>query len=1058
MFERSAIQQAIAAIADEGARFGEAAVATALAVLQARMDLSPLPADDPPRTDPEPTEQRKQVTILFAAIDGLTRLTAAPNTDRLRQIDLLWRRLDEIIYSHGGFVDKHMGDVVMGIFGVPLARENDPERAVQCGLALREAIDELVGFDPERLMGGVAAGLPIIRVGINTGQVSLGRVGSDAAQTVIGDAVNVASRLKDATGEAGIYISQDTYRLVRHSFLVAPLGEVVVKGRQTPVIVYRVLGPQPRLFFTGSEGVEGVVVPMIGREPEMATLRRALAETAQTGRGRLITIVGDAGVGKSRLLREFHRRLGEFPLKPVLFQGRAEQRLAQVPYGLMRDLLIRHFGIAESDRAATIQDRIVTSLAEFLPAARRVTRSAGLRDRALAIGRLTGLGLPPSPLRELSGPEEVTIRERAIETLLDYMQAVIRRSAATVFFVEDIHWADEDSLDLLERIAGLTAEAPLLLICLARPMLFERRAWPGPNAGQAETLPLSPLSEADSRELVFTILRKLPQIPPALSDLIVHAAAGNPFYVEELVRVLIEDGVIIPTDEAWHVRPRELTRLRVPATLTGVLQARLDRLPEIERVTLQQAAVIGDDFWAEAVQQMNAVARFPLAETQVAAALEALERRDMIYRASTTTVPGGRAYLFKHAILREVAYESVLLRDRSVYHLQAARWLESQSGDRTAEYAAPIAQHFDAAGRAADAARHYEIAAGRAAEQFKIGQAIAYYRKVLELLKAQPQHLDTRLAVLNRLGRALRQEGRLVEALDTYRAMHDGAQRDGNLPAQARAENARAAILLELNDGDEAAAAAARAEELARLGGAELEVARALLLQSEADGLRGDAPSAVRAAQVAVERGSALDAPRETAYGLSLLALQRFAQSDDEAGEAALAELATLGEELATRNRAADAAYVLGRRGEVVLELGRVAEARDVLQQALQWQRAAGDQRAAAETLRWLGLAACRLGEGAAAGDYLEEAAALAEATGSRYLRLRCRLAMGEALLAQGQYPAAEATLRQVIAAAEDGRLLGRWRDLPHAYRLLGEVLREQGRHDEAGLLEHKKT
>ena len=207
-----------------------------------------------------------------------------------------------------------------------------------------------------------------------------------------------------------------------------------------------------------------------------------------------------------------------------------------------------------------------------------------------------------------------------------------------------------------------------------------------------------------------------------------------------------------------------------------------------------------------------------------------------------------------------------------------------------------------------------------------------------------------------------------------------------------------------------------------------------------------------------MERGSALDAPRETAYGLSLLALQRFAQSDDEAGEAALAELATLGEELAARNRAADAAYVLGRRGKVVLELGRVAEARDVLQQALQWQRAAGDQRAAAETLRWLGLAACRLGEGAAAGDYLEEAAALAEATGSRYLRLRCRLAMGEALLAQGQYPAAEATLRQVIAAAEDGRLLGRWRDLPHAYRLLGEVLREQGRHDEAGLLEHKKT
>lgn len=1056
MLDRSQIQEAMAILAAERARLGEAAVATTLSVLQERLRSAPPAGAD---TDiAEAGEQRKQVTILFAAIDGLTRLTDTPNTERLRQIDLLWRRLDEIIYSHGGIVDKHMGDVVMGIFGAPLARENDPERAVQCGLALQEAIAELLAFDPERFMDGGQTAPPIIRVGINTGQVSLGRVGSDTGQTVIGDAVNVASRLKDATGETGIYISHDTYRLVRHSFLVAPLGEVVVKGRQTPVIVYRVLGPQPRLFFSGSEGVEGVVVPMIGRETEMAALREALEQTAQTGRGRLITIVGDAGVGKSRLLREFHRRLAEFPLKPALFQGRAEQRLTQVPYGLARDLLIRHFGVTESDRAAVIEERIIDSLAALLPSGRRSTRSAGLRERARAIGRLTGLGLPLSPLHGLSGPEESTLRERAIDTLVDYFRAVIQRSAATLFFLEDIHWADEDSLGLMERVAALAADGPSLMICLARPMLFERRAWPGVNAGLADTLELSPLNEADSRELVFTILRKLPQIPPALSDLIVQSAAGNPFYVEELVRVLIEDGIIIPTDTAWHVRPRELTRLRVPATLTGVLQARLDRLPEIERVTLQQAAVIGDDFWVEAVQQMNAVARFPLTETQVAAALEALERRDMIYRASTATVPGGRAYVFKHAVLREVAYESVLLRDRSVYHLQAARWLEAQSGDRAAEYAAPIAQHYEAAGRAADAARQFEIAAARAAEQFKIGQAIAYYRKVLELLKAQPQHLDTRLAVLNRLGRALQQEGRLIEALDTYGAMHDSAQLDGNLPAQARAENARSAVLLELSDGAQAAAAASRAEELARLGGAEVEMARALLLQSEAAGLLGDWGAAVRLARQALERSRTLDAPRETAYGLVLLATQSLAGGNVAEGQAILTELAALGEELAERNRTGDATYLMARRGELALQLGQHDEARAALQQALAGQRAAGDQSGAAETLRLLGLAACRRGEAAAAGDYLEEAASLAESTGSRYLRLRCRLAMGEALLAQGQYTAAEATLRQVIAAAEDARLLGRWRDLPHAVRLLVEVLQGQGRHDEAALLEKKKT
>ncbi len=1042
------------------ARFGEAVVDTALEVLAERLGETPEP---PTAADGGLAgEQRKQVTILFASIGGFTRLSgAARNTERLQQIDLLWRQLDETIHAHGGIVDKHMGDVIMGIFGAPLSREDDPERAVRCALALRELVSDFLHVEQPHQERDAAERSPVIlRIGINTGQVSLGQVGSDVGQTAIGDAVNVASRLKDTTAESGIYIAQDTYRLVRHLFRFEPLGELAMKGRQTPVTVYRVLGSRPRLFFPSTEGVEGVHVPMIGRETELSALQDAMRRAAQDGHGGLVVVAGEAGIGKSRLMREFHRWLESFPIKATLFQARTDQRLIQAPYSLLRDLLLRHFNIDESDRPATAEGKIVKGLAEVLPDGRRATRQGGMRARARAIGSLLGLGLPASPLAPAAGPEGGagvgTGREGAIESIVEYFGAVARRSAVTLVFLEDVHWADEDSLTVLERVSAIGADAPLLLIATARPLLYERRpGWPGEGFGPAVRLTLPPLSEADSHDLVLSILRKLPQIPPALSALIVRLAAGNPFYVEEMVRVLIEDGVIVPDEAGWQLRPRELTRLRVPATLTGILQARLDRLPELERVTLQQAAVVGDEFWAGAVHQINEAARHPFPPEQVDAALQALERRDMIYRASNS-MAGSLTYLFKHTVLREVAYESVLLRDRPGYHLLAARWLESRSGEWAVEYSALIAQHHELAGRPAEAARLYEQAAARAGEQFKLGSAIDYYRKVLELVRPLPQHLDTRLRVEERQGHFLVQRGRLVEAMAAYRSMHDAAALDGNLLAQARALIAQAAIYLEWGDWARACGAAAQAEQLARLTGAELESARALLLQGEGAGRLERWPEAIDSLWQGVERARALDAPRETARGLAALAHLYARRADTAATAEAVAELSALIDQLAQREHP-DEAEALVQLARLLSQSGQYAEAQRLLTRALRLQRAAGRPGAEAETLRLLGLAVCRAGDGAAAMDYLEESAAQAEATGGRYLRLRCRLAIGEALLANSQYPAAEATLRQVIAAAEDRQRFEDWVDLPHAYSLLVEVLRRQGRRDEAQLIVERR-
>lgn len=1036
MAEREQLQEAIAVLSAQQSRFGAAVVATAVGVLRER--LAALPAEPAPRPAIiAPGEQRKQVTILFAAIEGVTRLAGARNTERLRQIDLLWQRLDETILYHGGAVDKHMGDVVMGIFGAPTTRENDPERAVRCAIAMRELVSE--SLPP--VAGATRGGRATIRIGINTGLVSFGPVGSDAGLTVIGDAVNVASRLNEASVEAGVYISQDTYRLVRDLFRVEPLGSVAVKGRQMPVTVYRVVGSRPRVFFRGAEGLEGVAVPMIGRDAEMVVLQDALRETAESGRGQLITILGDAGVGKSRLVREFSRWLESFPGPLVTFQGRTDQRLMQVPYSLLRDLLSDHFGIEDNDRIASIEDKIARVVGSVQPG----STPGDLSERARAIGRLVGLELPAPELQDAPPIERLAAQDGAVWALLDYLSAVARGSTAALLFLEDIHWADEDSLALVERVAGLASVAPILIICLARPQLLERA--PGWTAGgtQSSRLMLQPLSDTDSRELVFQILRKLPQIPPALLELIVRSAAGNPFYVEELVRVLIEDGIIVPGETTWQLRPRELTRLRVPATLTGVLQARLDRLPELERVTLQQAAVIGDEFWDSAVQQINLAARNPFDRAQVSAALQSLERRDMIYRAPTPVFSGSRAYLFKHAVLREVAYESVLLRDRPGYHLQAARWLQAQAGDRLAEYAAPIAQHHEQAGQPAEAARLYELAADRAVEQYRLTSAIDYFRRALELLKDLPQYLDARLGVQERLGRVLQQQGRLVEALYTFHAMQRIAELDGNLLGQARAENALATILRELGEDEDALAAAGRAEQLARLTGAEVELIRALLGRAEALARLGR-PGAAELAAQATERSRALDAPRDLIRSLSTLS----AVAGGDAARAAAAELSAVADDVAARGWTTDAALALTRQGEAYLNLDEPALAAAALERALAIQRAAGNQGGAAEALRLLGVVACRSGATEVAVGRLEEAGELAETTGSRYLRLLCRLALAEALLARGRAEAAEATLRGVIAAAEDAQRLGSWRYLPEAYALLDRVLRAQGRGDEA--------
>jgi predicted ATPase len=745
---------------------------------------------------------------------------------------------------------------------------------------------------------------------------------------------------------------------------------------------------------------------------------------------------------------EFHRLLETVPEKLAIFSGRTDQRRMQDPLSLVQNTLANQLELTVSDRNTTVPEKVFAGL-ESVVGDRAVQSQVG-RELTQVIARLVGFDLPGS-LSTSAGIPDADERVRVFDLLLAYFQAIAGRSAGTIIFLEDIHWADDDSLDFFEQIGALAALMPFMVIATTRPQLFERRArWPGDLGGSVEQLTLSPLSDSDSRALVLHLLQKLPSKTPAMVDVIVRSAGGNPFYIEELIKVLIEDGILLPGDPIWRMRPLDLWRMRVPATLTTVLQTRLDRLPESERVTLQQAAVLGDEFWDKAVRQINQASRWSLSDEQLDAALQSLEERGLIARVPSRLSTGSQAFRFRHAMLREVTYENVLLRDRPGYHLQAARWLEAQSGDRLAEHVTLIAQHYESAGQFSTAVRMYQLAAARAADLSQTDNAISHYRHALVLLNHLPHELDVRVDIMSRLGMLLRRDGRFVEALKIFYDMSRTAELDGNLLRQAQAENAQATIYAEMGETGQAMTAAITAERVARLTDAELEFIQALRLQAGflIDMERFD--DALVTISEATDRSRLLDAPRELAGSLVLLnALYRRTGETDKATRV-IAELSALAGTLETKGAMAEAGFVLGRLAELVANDELYSDACSILARALDLQRPAADRSEVAESLRQLGLAVGRGGDPAQAVAYLDEATTMAETDGNRYLRLVCRLAMGEMLLAWGRYEAAEATLRQVIAAAEDPERIGHWRRTRDARRLLAEALARQGRRDEA--------
>jgi class 3 adenylate cyclase len=677
---------------------------------------------------PIPSEQQKQVTVLYANLAELMEIVEEEVADPLVVRQSLWQQLDGIIADYGGLIDNHTGDTVLALWGVQSVSEDDPERAVRAALAMREEVRAGVKNYSFSLQDDEP--LPM-QIGLHTGVTLLTRTTtppstSGGGVSASGATVNMATRLERAAPAGSIVISAETYNYVRGVFLVEGLAPVRLRGGKEPVELYLVNGVKPRTFRQATPAVEGIETKLIGREAELKLLIEAMETAAEDEETQVVTLVAEAGLGKTRLLYELNewedKQEGDF----WYFPAYTTPQMVNQPFGLFRELLSYRFEIQDSDSLTVAQDKFERGVAAFM--------GPNTGEQAHLMAHLLGITFPDSPYLRNKDPQQ--LNNLGQKYLTDFFIA----ASQSLFFpnapalgawleLENIHWADDRSLDFVNHLVENRPNLSLVITCTARPSLFERRPTWGSGQDFHQRLDLRPLSKRDSRKLVKEILQKVDSLPDEVRE-------GNPFYMEELVKMLIEDRVILKGEEKWLVEAERLAQARVPGTLTGLLQARLDSLLPEERVTLQRAAVVGRVFWAEALKALQAADQLAL---DVDHALAVLARRELISLREETTFEGRPEYIFKSTMLRDVTYDSILKRQQRAYHAAVGYWLVSIVGARAGEYNLLIAEHYEMAGENVLAAEYLHRAGEQAVAIGAFPEAIGLLERGLKLIEGQAQ-------------------------------------------------------------------------------------------------------------------------------------------------------------------------------------------------------------------------------------------------------------------------------------------------------------------------------
>lgn len=674
---------------------------------------------------------RKTVTILFVDIVDSWKLSLALDPEALR--NLLARYFDElsaVIRRHGGVVDTYIGDAIMAVFGVPILHEDDALRAVRAAVEMRDTLAIL----NREFEAGWSVRLEN-RMGINTGEVFAGAQGH---LSVTGEAVTVAKRLEEAAAANEILIGEPTHRLVRDAVVVKPSGPRTLKHGKTihALVVADVLAHalgHKRRFDS----------PFVGRVRQRAALETALGNVVRDRTCHLLTVLGGAGVGKSRLVWEF---ASGFTGDVTVLRGRC------LPYGE---------GITYWPLAEIVRD---IARAEGRDPAEQSTSAMSARlagdEKAEVIVERLGHALGLTGVGGATSEETFWAVRRLFEALA--------RAKPLIIVIDDIHWAESTFLDLIEHVVKFSRDVPILLLCIARPELLDKRPGWGGDKLKTTSIFLEPLNEAECRELISNLLDRAP-LPPAAETRIAGAVEGNPLFAEEFVAMLVDDALLTREGDRW-VASSNLSELPVPSTIHALLAARLEGLPADERAILRAAAVEGLVFHRGAVGELHATLDTPIED-----GLLALVRRDLI-RPDTPDFAGEKAFRFRHGLIRDAAYRSLPKNARADLHERHAAWLERTARDRLREFEEIVGYHLEQAFQyrvalgpldsratllAARASERLEAAGRRALVRSDLPAAISLLERVSRLLATDNPR---RIALLVELGAALIERGRLAEA------------------------------------------------------------------------------------------------------------------------------------------------------------------------------------------------------------------------------------------------------------------------------------------------------
>jgi class 3 adenylate cyclase/tetratricopeptide (TPR) repeat protein len=993
-------------------------------------------------------ERRKTVTLLFCDVTGSTALGERLEAESVREVML--RYFDEmraVLERHSGTVEKFVGDAVMAVFGVPVVHEDDALRAVRAAAEMLDRLEVLNDEFEDRF--GSRIGL---RIGVNTGEVVAGDV--SAGETFVsGDAVNVAARLEQAAGVGEVLLGELTYRLTRQAVTVERVEPLALKGKENPVPAYRLVA----VTEGAPRRVGRAAGPLVGRQDELAALHDELAAAVEERSCRLVTVLGQPGIGKTRLASEFLRSVERQARR---LTGRCLSYGEGITYWALGEIVREAAGLRKEDAAPTAR----AGLEAVLAGTEEADLVAGLLVQAMGLEAGSG-----------ATGEIAWAARRLFEALA--------RDRPLVVAIEDLHWAEQALLDLVEALPALT-HGPILVVCLARPELLEARpSWPG------AIFRLEPLVDADASRLIETVIGGAGLDADAQAR-VLEAAAGVPLFVEELLAILVEEGLVRQAPDGRWLAHGSLAGFTIPPTIEALLAERLDALESPQRKLLESGAVEGQLFHLGALLELLAEA----AES-AAALLPELAVRELVQPASPSFVDEV-AYRFRHVLIRDAAYRGLRKKARAELHEAYARWLEAKVGQRTTEYEEILGYHFEQAyryrvelGLVDEAGRALGVRAGRllaAAGRRALGRsdmpaAEGLLSRAAELLPADDSERIERLLGLSV---ALRERGAFERAAEVNAEVIGRAAAGGlrGVAARGRLNGALLRLYTDPAGTDELVTTAEEAlpvfEELGddaglaqalwlialsdwnrcRVGRAEKRLERALVHAEWADdrhwrdqilsllglsGLSGPAP-----AEEALGRCAALLERTHGARGTEALltgysAVLEAMRGRFEAGREKAARSSSMLEDLGRRITAAGASYFAAR---VELLAGEPARAEETARLALETLDALGEKANAAVVATLLAEALCRQGR----FDEAETVTETSERTAwpdDLHAQVGWRAARAQAFAGKGDPERGEALAREALALLEEADDLDLHGD---ALVALAATLSAQARSDEA--------